>query len=148
MIRQAKGCSPSEARRLLWAPAAAGEAHNRDPWAAAMLLPEKSEDDSVSDITKEDKAIDAGTMESDKGPIINSMSAGVLTVTPKSISLCAPRRGIREYHLDAAFSQQATQTQVYDKAARGVVADFLNGTSGGASRTKISYARLCFLLVM
>jgi hypothetical protein len=59
-------------------------------------------------------------------------TCGVLSVDEKDgrVLAVAPGVGLREFAFDAVFADQADQGAVYEKSARPLIADFINGFNG------------------
>ena len=65
----------------------------------------------------------------------------------------APGVGLREFAFDAVFGETATQAAVYERSARPLVADFVNGFNGamlvygqtGSGKTHTMFG--CFVTV-
>lgn len=142
IVKEAKGCSNSEALRLVFSGEStpSDDAAQKDPWNRAEFCFVSRVNDPtppvavVTDDKENDGFAAAAAGEKSDEPEASdkakTLSAGVLAVTPSSIMMCSVRRGVREYVCDRAFSHTAPQHQVYDGAARPIVSDFLNGISG------------------
>eukprot|EP00041_Stephanoeca_diplocostata_P021188 m.488079 g.488079 ORF g.488079 m.488079 type:complete len:675 (-) comp21763_c0_seq1:456-2480(-) len=147
MIKRYKGCSSSEARRLLWADPGCAAPGN-DPWAHAVLddaTPVETPDVRAARVLTERNTTDntpsegggaCGRSCTDNAPVAggghehHTSAVGVLAVRDTEVVLCGPRRGVRSYSLDRAFDETCDQAAVYNGVARAVVCDFLNGSSG------------------
>ena len=59
-------------------------------------------------------------------------ACGVISVDEREgrVLAVAPGVGLREFAFDAVFGESATQAEVYEKSARPLVADFVNGFNG------------------
>ena len=59
-------------------------------------------------------------------------TCGVISVDEHEgrVLAVAPGVGLREFAFDAVFGESATQAEVYEKSARPLVADFVNGFNG------------------
>ena len=109
MIKRAKRCDTSEALRVVFAPTASGKPY--DPFAGADLCVESAGDDVDGDAAsgKENAGVggnpkaDNGTRAGDAAAAgvppasgVLSLRPGVLTVSPTSVTMVTPRRGVRE----------------------------------------------------
>eukprot|EP00040_Diaphanoeca_grandis_P024807 m.136816 g.136816 ORF g.136816 m.136816 type:complete len:583 (+) comp29882_c1_seq1:146-1894(+) len=114
MIKRAKGCSSSEARKLLW-----GSLAREDPWStSAIALKEEDPSDSNDKENQSDPAYISGTQ------------AGMVSITEKTVILVAPSAGLREYTFDHVLKSSTSQKNTYEKGPSAIVTQFLNGING------------------
>ena len=89
---------------------------------------EKERNDKRHHLAKEDSA-----PPSRSDPAAGfEFACGVLSIDEREgrVLAVAPGVGLREFAFDAVFGESATQAEVYEKSARPLVADFLNGFNG------------------
>lgn len=132
MIRRAKGCSSSDARRLLWAGPDRADSESNvtqvkpakwDPWKDAVV-PVLDEKENLGATIKRHQAVQKPQ------PAYSTAEAGIVATRQTQIVICAPSAGIREYELDGVLDAGVRQAQVFEKAGLHVVTDFLNGFNG------------------
>jgi len=111
MIKRAKNCSSSEARKLLW-----GQSAQEDPWSTSAIA-------DKTDTDKENK--------SNKGPTdFGGAQPGMVSITDTSVILVAPSAGLREYNFNHVLNASASQQRMFEKGANPIVGQFLNGING------------------
>eukprot|EP01043_Picozoa_sp_COSAG02_P030664 COSAG02_NODE_1970_length_10224_cov_104.344691_10_plen_621_part_00 len=123
LIRKQKSCSKQEALQHLFGStgdffdgAAVAEGSDGPTAAAAGEQAQPSETKEVKATAAEQDPESAGT------------AAGVVSVAPKEITMCAPGVGLRPFTcFDSVLSDTASQPAVYETVARRQVADFING---------------------
>lgn len=148
MIRRAKQCSSSDARKLLWAantgPAEDGAtvAAAWDPWSTATAVAFTLRDPNTENAGPDDTADPPTASSGSSCPptaaaaaaaataVSSTSPAGIVAMREQQIVICAPGSGLREYELDEVLGHATTQGQVFEAAGRRVVTDFLNGVNG------------------
>jgi len=139
-------CTTSDAMRVLMEESGRLDEASRSPWADAEM-PTRSTAGDPSETSKparrapRDVTNDVGDSRGEeknadqaaKVPASGfEFSCGVLSVDEKAhrILAVAPGIGLREFAFDNVFGAFATQAHVYEKSARPLVADFVNGFNG------------------
>ncbi len=130
LIRTQRGCSTSEARRVLWDP----NGEFRDPWTYACI-----QDDSQSGHA-DNIETETGERKVDMENVISKGCTGagfsevvkpcVLAVHPGidgSVLMCAPGTGLRSFTFNSVFGEKSEQTEVSFNSVQRLVVSFMNG---------------------
>ena len=123
LIRKQKKCSKEEAFALLFGGA------DGDFFDGATLA-EGSEDAKPAEKDSAAEPAAPSPEEADKETPAESAAtaAGVVSVDPKEIVMCAPGIGMRPFTcFDSVLCDTASQAAVYESVARKQVGDFING---------------------
>ena len=105
------------------------------------LAPSRDTPRALKDVTNDEKESDGSRRDQTKGsanadrldPTAGfEFACGVLSVDERErrVLAVAPGVGLREFAFDAVFGETATQAAVYERSARPLVADFVNGFNG------------------
>ena len=142
----------AEASRSPWADLG-GERQRRRLWSrrakrranpVTALAPSRDVPRALKDVTNDEKESDGPRRDQTKGsanadrldrldPTAGfEFACGVLSVDERErrVLAVAPGVGLREFAFDAVFGGAATQAAVYERSARPLVADFVNGFNG------------------
>ena len=152
--QRGEGCTTSDAMLTLMQDSGRGAEASRSPWADAELsdgcvadeadrepagVPTLSRDllralkDVTNDETEPSNVLRRTKNATRLDPATNfDFACGVLSVDERErrVLAVAPGVGLREFAFDAVFGETATQAEVYEKSARPLVADFVNGFNG------------------
>ena len=127
LIRKQKGCSKEEAFQHLFGKTVGdffdgatieeeSDAATEPAAVEAPVAPTEAKAETTQDAAKKTNAEPTNT------------AAGVVSVEPKEIVMCAPGVGLRPFTcFDSVLSDSASQAAVYETTARKQVADFING---------------------
>jgi hypothetical protein len=127
LIRKQKSCSKEEAFQHLFGTSGgdffdgatvAEEGSDGAAAAAASAVPSAGSPEPTA----------AADSTAEKEPLPPNTAAGVVSVDPKEIVMCAPGVGLRPFTcFNSVLSDSASQAAVYETVARRQVADFING---------------------
>uniref|UniRef100_A0A7S0M5A3 Kinesin motor domain-containing protein n=1 Tax=Cryptomonas curvata TaxID=233186 RepID=A0A7S0M5A3_9CRYP len=158
LIRSQRGCSMSEARRILWD--SSGQIN--DPWSTAEL-DETSQNDNRADLSWKVDANEESLLEIDEieKTCPNTKSTGfpegvhpcVLAVHPGvagSVLMCAPGTGLRSFTFDSVYGEKCQQVDVYMTSVQRLAVSFLNGRNAcvlaygqtGSGKTHTMFGRM------
>jgi hypothetical protein len=126
LIRTQRGCSASEARRLLWDPTGEGT----DPWSHASIddddMDQKGIEDKNSQFRKDgdsSKCCSGAGFSEIIHPCVLAVHPGV----GGSVLMCAPGTGLRSFKFDSVFGEKSQQLEIYLNSVQRLVVSFLNG---------------------
>ena len=146
-----EGCTTSDAMRTLMQDSGRGAEASRSPWADAELrdgcvadAADREPPDgarsprrcdaprALRDATNDETVTTKNATRLDPVSVGFEFACGVLSVDERErrVLAVAPGVGLREFAFDAVFGETATQAEVYEKSARPLVADFVNGFNG------------------
>eukprot|EP00050_Salpingoeca_kvevrii_P002917 m.208550 g.208550 ORF g.208550 m.208550 type:complete len:624 (+) comp10717_c1_seq1:431-2302(+) len=151
MVKARHGCTSAEAMRYVWG-APAGTAAPPDPWAEAHVVEDEAGDDACGELATPpgSPARGRGSGPSSPGkspkrspgcsnaenvdpqsPLQAGLGPkpGILAVHPKSVLVCAPSVGLRQFRFNNVLNQTTTQTEVYGKCSE-LITEFINGVNG------------------
>ena len=123
LIRKQKSCSKQEALQQLF-----GTSGDFFDGATVAEDSDGSTTVAVGEHVQSSEPKEAKATEAEQDPESASTAAGLVSLSPKEITMCAPGVGLRPFTcFDCVLSDSASQVAVYETVARRQVADFING---------------------
>ena len=123
LIRKQKSCSKQEALQHLFG--------TSGDFFDGATVAEDSDDSTaaaVGEHVQSSERVEAKARETEQEPESASTAAGLVSLSPKEITMCAPGVGLRPFTcFNSVLSDSASQAAVYETVARRQVADFING---------------------